>query len=286
VRKKEIKIAELSKEQLRELQMIQLDILLEADRVCKENGIKYSLSSGTLLGAVRHKGCIPWDDDTDIELLRSEYEKFAKIFDDATDSTKYYFQDADNTPGYRWGYGKIRRKNTLWLRSGQEHLPFNQEICIDIIPLDKVPDNIIASRFHNLHCFIIRKIMWSEVGKYYDDNPFYRILYCIMSKIPLSSVINHYHRFTEINNKKDYKHIRFMTYPTPRGSDHNGEIEWYNSFTELVYEGKMLRTITEYDDYLRQKYGDYMTIPPENERRNSPASKFQLLDDNSTEGKV
>jgi lipopolysaccharide cholinephosphotransferase len=126
--------------------------------------------------------------------------------------------------------------------------------------------------------------MWSEVGKHNEANPLYRVVYRLMSKIPISSVIKHYHKFVNKNNKKDFKHIRFVTFPAPRGTDHNGKIEWYNSFTELAYEGKMLKSITNYHDYLRQKYGDYMTIPPENKRRNNPASKFQFLDDNSNEG--
>jgi lipopolysaccharide cholinephosphotransferase len=267
---------ELTPEELRKLQLVQLDMLIEVDRVCRENRIEYSLAGGTLLGAVRHKGFIPWDDDLDIVLLRPEYKKFSELFDEATDSTKYYFQDADNTQGYRWGYGKIRRKNTLWLRSGQEHLPFKQEICIDVIPLDRVPNHPVASKIHNFHCFIIRKITWSEVGKYIDKNPLIRTIYGLLSKIPMSSVWKHYHKFAKKNNKDCNHGLRVLLFPTPRGYDYEGKTDWYDEYTELVFEGRMFKVMAKYKDYLRLKYNDYMTLPPESERLSNPASEFQL----------
>lgn len=101
---------------LRKIQLIQLEMLQEVDRICKKHNIYYNIIAGTLLGAVRHGGYIPWDDDADVALLRNEYEKFRKVCRVELDRTKYYFQDHKNTKGYRWGYGKLRRKNTLFLR--------------------------------------------------------------------------------------------------------------------------------------------------------------------------
>ena len=106
----------LSDEQLKKLQSIQLDMLKEVKRICHKHNIKYSLIGGTLLGAIRHQGYIPWDDDADIGMLREDYEKFRAICEKELNQEKFYFQDDRNTPGYRWGYGKIRRKGTLFLR--------------------------------------------------------------------------------------------------------------------------------------------------------------------------
>ena len=114
---------ELTGEQLHRLQMIQLEMLVEVDRICNKCGIRYNIIAGTLLGAVRHRGYIPWDDDADVAFLRPEYEKFRKACKTELDRTRFYFQDHRNTKGYRWGYGKLRRKNTLFLREHQEHMP-------------------------------------------------------------------------------------------------------------------------------------------------------------------
>ena len=91
---------------LRLLQMIELEILTEIDRICRKNNIHYSLTGGTLLGAVRNGGFIPWDDDADISMLRSEYRKFQKACKTDLDEDRFYFQDIESTKGYRWGYGK------------------------------------------------------------------------------------------------------------------------------------------------------------------------------------
>ena len=158
----------LDKDALRQLQMIELELLEEVDRICRKCNIKYNIIAGTLLGAVRHGGFIPWDDDADVALLRPEYEKFRQACKTELDTDRFYFQDHRNTKGYRWGYGKLRRKQTLFLRENQEHMPYKQGVFIDVFPLDGVPDNYFRRCLQNFHCFCIRKILWSAVGKKSD----------------------------------------------------------------------------------------------------------------------
>ncbi len=104
-------MVELNGEQLRRLQMIELEMLIEVDRICRSCGIRYNVIAGTMLGAVRHGGFIPWDDDADVAMLRTEYERFREACRTELDTERFYFQDHRETPGYRWGYGKLRRKD-------------------------------------------------------------------------------------------------------------------------------------------------------------------------------
>lgn len=151
--------------------------------------IHYNIIVGTLLGAVRHGGYIPWDDDADVALLRPEYEKFRAACETELDTSRFEFQDHRNTQGYRWGCGKLRRKNILFLREYQEHMPYMQGVFIDIFPLDHVPDNYILRSIHNFQCFCVRKALWSEVGRYAHKKPVMRGWYALLSKVPLPWIL-------------------------------------------------------------------------------------------------
>ena len=198
----------LDDEKLRQLQMIQLELLKEVDRIQPKNNIKYTIIGGTLLGAVRHGGFIPWDDDADVAMLRPEYEKFRKACKTELDQTRFVFQDHRNTKGYRWGYGKLRMKNTLFLREYQEHMPYFQGVFIDIFPLDNVPDSYPLRCIHNFSCFCIRKVLWSEVGKYADKSLTKRKVYSVLSRIPIKKVFQIYHFFIRFSNKKKTKMVK------------------------------------------------------------------------------
>ena len=124
----------LTPQEFRTMQLLELDLLIEFDRVCRKHGIKYCITSGTLLGAVRHKGYIPWDDDSDIAMLREEYEKFRAVADEM-DASVCYFQDHYNDPEYLWQYGKLRRTGTSFVRAGQEHMKGKTGVFVDIFVL-------------------------------------------------------------------------------------------------------------------------------------------------------
>ena len=113
---------QLTISELQGLQVVLLEMLVELDRICKKNDIRYCIFAGTLLGAVRHGGFIPWDDDLDVAMLRAEYVKFRLACERDLDKTRFFFQDHTTDAHYRWGYGRIIRKNSEFVRVGQEHV--------------------------------------------------------------------------------------------------------------------------------------------------------------------
>lgn len=163
-------IVELTKEQLRQLQLIDLEMMIEVDRICRKNGIKYSLSGGTLLGAIRHKGFIPWDDDADIMFTHEEYEKFYRACKSDLDTARFFLQDFRTDSGYRWGYGKLRRRNTEYIKRGQEHLEQKTGVCIDLFEYQYLPDNLLARKIYQAKMFCLRKVMYSSLGKFAEKN--------------------------------------------------------------------------------------------------------------------
>lgn len=266
---------QIDNETLKKIQMVQLEMLEEVDRICKKCGIHYNIIAGTLLGAIRHRGYIPWDDDADVALLRPEYEKFRRACKTELDTSRFYFQDHRNTKGYRWGYGKLRRKGTEFLREYQEHMPYKQGIFIDIFPLDPVPDNYYLRSIKNFECFCIRKILWAKVGKVAAPNAFMRKLYALLDQIPEQKVFRYYHHMIRNANKKYTRMVRILTFPTPN-NEYGYYRNWYENSADTVFEGKVFQGIKEYDSYLSFKFGEYMELPPLEKRKVHPVSRLKV----------
>lgn len=276
-----MEIYTLSQEELREVQLIQLEMLEEVDRVCKKGNIHYNIIAGTLLGAVRHKGFIPWDDDADVALLRSEYEKFCKLCQTELDTERFYFQDCQNTPGYRWGYGKLRRKNTLFLRENQEQMPYEQGIFIDIFPLDSVPNNKLLRTWHNFHCFCIRKCMWAPVGLKTENGLISKCIYKILAAIPERVLFNHYKGYVRKRGNCISDWVRVLTFPTPN-REYGYKRCWYETSVEMEFETIKVYGIKEWNDYLTFKFGEYLKLPEEKERKKHFVTAVKLLSDDGT----
>lgn len=270
-------MVQLDEKMLRQLQMIQLEMLIEVDRICKKCNIRYNIIAGTLLGAIRHGGYIPWDDDADVALLRPEYEKFREACKTVLDKSRFIFQDHRNTKGYSWGYGKLRRKNTLFLREYQEHMPYMQGIFIDIFPLDGVPDNYLLRSIKNFETFCVRKILWAKVGKFAEKNWWKQQAYKLIDHIPEKYVFHYYHSMIFNANRKKTRMVRILMFPTPN-NEYGYYRNWYENSIEIAFEGNNFLGIKDYDSYLSFKFGDYMKLPPVKKRKAHPVSKIKIFE--------
>lgn len=266
---------QITEEELKKIQAVQQELIAEVDRICRKCGIRYNMVGGTMLGAIRHKGPIPWDDDADIGFLRSEYEKFRKACVTELNHDKYYMQDFRDTLGYRWGYGKLRRKNTEFVRLHQETMPYDQGIFIDLMPFDGVPDNPLERKIHFFLCFVFRKCLWSEVGKNIEENRLYRGVYRLLASIPEKKMKNEYSMFIRKSSLNKTKLVRILTFPTPKGC-FGYKRSWYEDLTQYTFGNLSLPGAKDYDGYLTVKYGNYMELPSPEKRKVHPISKLRL----------
>lgn len=267
-------MVELTESVLKQIHNIELEMLIEVDRICRKNNINYTIIGGTLLGAVRNGGFIPWDDDADVAMLRPEYEKFTNVLKKDLDISRFHFQDMRVTDGYRWGYGKIRRRNTLFLRENQELMSYEQGIFLDVFPQDAVPDSVFFRRVQDIRCFLVRKFFWSEVGRKCEKNPIKRFIYKVMSHAPRSRIICSYDRLIFDDNTS--KLVRTLTFPAPKHK-YGYKRKWLTETSDIIFEGCMLRGVKDYDGWLKWEFGDYMKIPPQNKRKCHPISELKLL---------
>lgn len=268
-------LSNVSDVNVRDLQDVLLEMLLEIERVCSKNDIQYSLIMGTLLGAVRHSGFIPWDDDLDIAMTRDDFEKFKRACASDLDRNRFFFQDDTTDEHYRWGYARIRRNETEFVRVGQEHLKMRTGIFLDIFPLDGVPDALPSRYLHSAYCFILRKVLYSEVGKKSANWSVHRQWYSLLSKVPHAWVMR---RVRELSLKNRHsRHVRILTFPLPTGAPAGYLRRWFAELTRVQFEGSMFPAIRDAEEFLTCSYGDFMQLPaPEAQKPSHPASKFHL----------
>ena len=124
---------------IRDIQKRMLDIMLEIDRICKKYSLRYLLDGGTLLGAVRHKGFIPWDDDADVMMPRDDYERFVEVSEKEMRSP-FVFQCLDNTKEYPYNFGKVFDTSTVYTERFTAELDMSHGIYVDVVPMDYVDE--------------------------------------------------------------------------------------------------------------------------------------------------
>ncbi|WP_373266117.1 LicD family protein [Hungatella hathewayi] len=269
---------------LRKLQLIELEMLLEVDRICRENDIVYYLSAGTALGAVRHKGFIPWDDDLDVRMSRAEYQKFCKACEASLDRGRFFLQNDRTDPEYRWGYAKIRRKGTEYLREGQEAIRCMSGVSIDIFVIDNVPD----SAFFSILYFIVRraciKTLWSVIGASREPNPFKRLLYRglrhINKRIPLSIMewmagLSNRNKTKAVVCTSFYRNDNYIK-KNLRDLAAGTAARFFDDRAEIEFEGFLFYICKDFDGYLTDKYGDYWKYPPQEKRYLHPPKSYKL----------
>lgn len=274
----------LTPEEFRKMQLLELDLLVELDRVCRKHNINYVIWGGTMLGAVRHKGFIPWDDDADVAMPREDYEKFKKIVSDLNPDI-CFFQDNTTDSEYRWGYGKLRRTGTKYIRLGQEHIKCKTGIFIDIFPYDDIPMWLPFQMLQDFYCFCLRKITWSEVGKKCSKG-FMKLWFSLLSKIPISWV---YNRLKWIHKKSNnstpnrvtclmYTAIGKLYYKSPLKERYGIPKQWLLEREEFQFEGHYLYGSKHYDEYLTYLFRDYMKLPPvEKREQHAPISDIEFV---------
>lgn len=267
------KAIKMTDKEFRTMQLLELDMIVELDRVCRKHDIKYCITGGTLLGAVRHKGYIPWDDDADIAMLREDYEKFKKVVNELNPEI-CFFQDHSVDSAYLWGYGKLRRTGTSFIRVGQEHIKGQTGVFIDIFPLDDIPMSILGQMLQDFYCFCLRKILWARVGKL-NSKGFIKIMYKILSHISVDWVYARVKPMVNASNNCAPNGVRTLLFPSfgklylknPVSVRYGMPKRWFLDRSEYEFEGHMFYGTKDYDGFLRYEYGDYMVLPPEDKRQ-------------------
>lgn len=255
---------------LDKIHKIQLNMALEVKRICQKNKINYFLVGGTLLGAVRHQGFIPWDDDLDIGMLRKDYNKFITCAKDELDKD-YFLQTWESDKNYVLSFLKIRKNNTLFIERNSMHTECHKGIFIDIFPFDNVPNKKLSGLFQDKISYLLKRMLFAKAGfiVWEGDEKFKQVVYRIIKyvSIPFNQrkLIKLLDIIMNMYNELDTELVTNM------GGAYGYKKEsvkrlWLEDLKEIKFENEYFSGPKYSHEYLSHIYGDYMKLPPEDER--------------------
>lgn len=254
-------------ESLSELQGILTRLLFRIDEACKAWGIRYSLAGGTLLGAARHKGFIPWDDDVDIAMPRKDYERFLEMAGKEGDRYHFGVVSPKTDPAYPSLYSKAFDPDTLCVESNLKSKGVRYGCFVDVFPIDGLGKAKDAGR-HIAKKRLPRLILTASAWKKYRkslNRPWYRepirlLFYCLsrgVDPVKLSASITRYYERFDLEESEVGAVVvgaRSKKDALPARS--------FLEYTTLEFGGRQLSVFKDYDFHLRAQYGDYMRLPP------------------------
>lgn len=253
---------------LRRLQLTELEILKEAVRICEDNMLQYFLFSGTLLGAVRHGGFIPWDDDIDIAMPRKDYEQFLVLCKEQLDS-RYYLHCNDTDLSYWQPYAKVRKNNTVFDEVAIAHLNVPKGIYVDIFPLDcadrqtSLLQTIQATVVAYVQVLILyRTGLYSSRGIGWKK----RLLLSASCVFSAHSLSKFQQGIMSWNRNDDAPYYVSLGSPGGTSSKQGIPKDIFLPPTEVEFEGEMFSAPRDWDYVLKRMYNDYMRLPPEDKR--------------------
>jgi lipopolysaccharide cholinephosphotransferase len=259
--------------ELKCLQKIMLNILIEVDIICRKHNIKYWLDSGTLLGAIRHDGFIPWDDDLDIAMLRNDYYKFLEVSKKELPSS-LFLQIIENDKYTQNAWAKIRDRNSILVMNKYEK--GHTGVFIDIFPMDFYHEHGSKKIFKKVYTTVMVGLWLKKCN---ITKPFISNIYKNIIKIICKIVYGllfwvDYNTFItpiiKLARRLSVKEITKSSY-----IDYGIEVPFIKRFNcyeifplgKHCFEGKEFSVPNNYETYLTTLYGDYMKLPPEEKRK-------------------
>ena len=260
-------------EELRKLQLIEFDILKKFKEICDKHRLTYYLIGGTLLGAVRHKGFIPWDDDVDVSMPRPDYIRFIDIAQSQL-SDPYGVVTKEIDESFKHPIARVINKR-ISVETAYTKNPQVNYVSIDIFPMDAMPENKVHYFFRKYHILLRRWLFiiseFNDLANQTKDRyGLEKMIFTLVAKLKLERIFNSMKQFRtyhKVLSKYSYEKGRYV------GQLLGGykfkymmEREVYEPGKELEFEGELFRVPENYDALLRNLYGDYMTLPPEDQR--------------------
>lgn len=256
----------MKKIEIDELRELQMQILDYVDTFCRNHDIEYTISGGTLLGAVRHGGYIPWDDDIDIQMLREEYNRFTTLWNRTKSEHPYELVNIESGNNMGYPFGKIHNPKTVTFIDNIERTG----VFIDVFPLDYVKNQEDFDDRHNriLRLYAERNLILEFMRRKEGGFNWKRAIRLLFKKRPSKS----YNEIAEeINDlaKSNTDTTSPFVYEMIAGTKCKFMMpkELFNQYRTINFENRKYRSVNDYDQYLSLTFGDYMVLPSKKNRK-------------------
>lgn len=259
---------EISKELFESLKKCELDILSAFIDACGKLGLRYFVLQGTLLGAVRHHGFIPWDDDIDVGMMREDFEVFIKKAQDLLPDD-LFIQTHETDPEYIQPFAKIRNSNTTFIETTASKLNINHGIYIDVFPLDYYPDGALSRAMLGINKALVKYRLRKLYYTSDEDAPLPKK--CAISALGGAATVLWKDPEDAVKKReriitKTQKGKKLINHGSPWGRHEIFNAEWTAGDVKLEFEGLTVNAMSGYHEYLTRVYGNYMELPPEDKR--------------------
>lgn len=253
----------------KELLQLQLDILKDVDTFCRRNRIEYFLVGGTGIGAVRHGGYIPWDDDIDIGMTRPNYDKFLESFNGTYGNLRVYAPELNIN--YYASYANVCDTRTVLYEGSNSHRGDEIGVKIDVFPYDGVPSDFVSfDKLRNRARNIVAKLYYKRYDLSKSNEKGVRFYVGMLRKkisVSLFSYAKLQRDLISISKHVKYSEAEYLEKIVfPYKSNRPCKKEIFECYCDMPFENLTVRNLTAYDEYLTSVFGDYMQLPPENQR--------------------
>ncbi len=250
----------VGQEMMRRIQLIELEMLSEFDRICRKHGLRYVLWAGTLLGAVRHGGFIPWDDDIDILMLYEDYMKFINLASEELDKKRFFLKTQETDQDCNLTFIQIKRNDTIYSRAGREEYNTHPGVFIDIMPLFNGSNSRLLHKIQHKVCAFYKTMVWSHLGAESAEKN--RLYYTLLSRVSNKTAYRKYMKWATMIKEPTGKLAMLSVVRNPYNTAHTRR-ESLENVMEMDFEGRRFYVPENYDDVLRYMYSeDYRQYPP------------------------
>lgn len=261
--KSEVRCDFLVSEKRKKVWKVELDILAEFIRICQRHNLKYFLFAGSMLGAARHQGIIPWDDDIDVAMPRDDYEEFLRVAPTELQE-QHVLVTPDNREDFYLCFSKICNKDTAAMETvyWKQGCTYEQGVFLDIFPFDHLPDSKIGRKFHNIQIRLARTMLLLSKGFHIKEEKYGKCLSFafnaaskLFSRISMQRVLSLHHKVTTKYNKHGTNVISYIA--GGYESRNYCLTEWAEELIDVPFEHLTVKIPKQYDAYLTNQFGNW-----------------------------